>query len=149
MASLIGEYTCAVDEKGRIILPAPLKKQISAEAEEKFMINRGFEKYLALYPRNEWNIMNEKIRKLNLFVEKNRLFVRYFYRGATELTLDKTNRLLLPKSLSGHAKIGKEVILLGMIDHIEIWSKEAYETSMATEPEDFATLAEEVMGKQE
>ncbi len=94
-------------------------------------------------------MMNDKIRKLNLFVEKNRIFVRYFYRGATELTLDRSNRLLLPKSLTEHAKIDKEAVLLGMIDHIEIWSKKQYEEFITSEPDDFARLAEEVMGKHE
>lgn len=149
MASLIGEFECKVDEKNRIILPAGLKKMISPEALDRFMINRGFKNYLALYPMDKWNVMNDKIRNLNLFVEKNRIFVRYFYRGATELTLDRSNRLLLPKSLTEHAKIDKEVVLLGMIDHIEIWSKQAYGEFITNEPEDFARLAEEVMGKQE
>jgi len=149
MSNLIGEYECKVDEKNRIILPATLKKKISPEALDAFMLNRGFKNYLALYPMDKWNVMNDRIRRLNLFVEKNRIFVRYFYRGATELTLDRSNRLLLPKSLTEHAKIDKEVVLLGMLDHIEIWSKEAYGEFITNEPEDFARLAEEVMGKQE
>jgi len=149
MASLIGEYECKVDDKNRIILPSALKKKISPEASDAFMINRGFRNYLALYPMDKWNVMNDRIRKLNLFVEKNRIFVRYFFRGATELTLDRSNRLLLPKSLTEHAKIDKEVVLLGMMDHIEIWSKEAYTDFINNEPDDFAKLAEEVMGKQD
>lgn len=149
MASLIGEYECKVDEKNRIILPSGLKKKISPEALDTFMINRGFKKYLALYPMDKWNMMNDKIRKLNLFVERNRIFVRYFFRGATELVLDRSNRLLLPKSLTEHAGIDKEVVLLGMIDHIEIWSKQGYADFIANEPEDISSLGEEVMGKQE
>ena len=149
MASLIGEYECKVYEKNRIILPAGLKKKISPEALDTFMINRGFRNYLALYPMDKWNLMNDRIRRLNLFVEKNRIFVRYFFRGATDVALDRNNRLLLPKSLTEHAKIDKEVVLLGMMDHIEIWSKQAYGDFITNEPEDFAKLAEEVMGKQE
>jgi MraZ protein len=148
MASLIGEFECKIDEKNRIILPSGLKKMISPDAMDKFMINRGFKNYLALYPMDKWNVMDDKIRRLNLFVEKNRIFVRYFYRGATELTLDRTNRLLLPKGLTEHARIDKEVVLLGMIDHIEIWSKQSYGEFITNEPEDFARLAEEVMGNQ-
>jgi MraZ protein len=149
MAGLFGEYECKLDEKGRIILPALLKKQVSPDAQDRFMINRGFESYLALYPLNEWDIIKRNISRLNLYIKKNRDFVRYFFRGATEISLDGSNRILLPKSLLEYAKIEKEVTLLGFIDHIEIWSKATYTEWMSNEPKDYGQLAEEVMGKQD
>ncbi len=149
MAGLFGEYECKLDDKGRIILPSALKKQVSPDAQDRFMINRGFERYIALFPMNEWEMIKRTISKLNLYIKKNREFVRYFFRGATETGLDGNNRLLLPKSLMEYAKIEKEIIVLGLDDHIEIWSKPTYEEFMSIEPEDYSQLAEEVMGKQD
>ena len=147
--NLIGEYECRVDEKSRIILPSSLKKQIPQEAEDRFVVNRGFEGCLVLYPMNVWKETTEQINRLNLYVQKNRSFVRLFYNGATELTLDSQNRLLLPKSLLEYAGIGKETILFAYSDRIEIWNSEKYRKLLSDEPENFAQLAEDVMGKQE
>jgi len=147
--NLIGEFECRIDEKGRLILPAGLKKQISPEAQDHFVINRGFENCLALYPMNEWKVISEEVNRLNLYNRKNRNFARYFYRGATELTLDSSNRLLFPKSLLVYAGIQKDVILFAFSNRIEVWAKDKYEKLMTDEPDDFAQLAEEVMDKQD
>ncbi|MDP4281890.1 MAG: division/cell wall cluster transcriptional repressor MraZ [Bacteroidota bacterium] len=147
MTNLIGEFECKIDDKGRIILPMALKKQISQKAQDKFVINRGFEKHLVLYPMDAWKVIIEDVNRLNLYNRKNRNFVRYFYRGATELALDSSNRLLFPKSLLEYANISKDVILFAYTNRIEIWDKTAYEQLMTIEPEDFALLAEEVMDK--
>ena len=146
MANLIGEYKCRLDVKSRILLPAALKRQISPEAEDKFVMNRGFESCLVLYPFNEWKVISEELKKLNFYKKKDRLFMRYFQRGVTELTLDGNNRLLLPKSLLGYAGIEKEVILFAYANRIEVWDTETYNNLLTDEPEDFANLAEEVMG---
>ncbi|MCK9203840.1 MAG: division/cell wall cluster transcriptional repressor MraZ [Bacteroidales bacterium] len=147
--NMIGEFECRLDEKSRIILPAALKKQISPEAEDKFVINRGFEGCLVLYPHDIWKKTTENINKLNLYIRDNRRFVRFFYNGATELALDSQNRLLLPKSLLGFAGIEKEIILFAYSDRIEVWNKSTYQQLLSKEPEDFAQLAEKVMGKQD
>lgn len=136
-----------MDAKGRIMLPAGLKKQLSPAAQEKFVVNRGFEKHLVLYPMNEWAIITAEVNKLNLYVKKNRDFIRKFNNGATELELDTTSRFLLPKSLMTYAGVDKEVVLFAFSNRIEIWSKEGYDKLMAEDTEDFAALAEEVMGK--
>lgn len=136
-----------MDAKGRILLPAALKKQLSPAAQEKFVINRGFEKCLVLYPMNEWQTISAEINQLNLYNKKNRDFVRYFYRGATELSLDTTNRLLFPKQLTEYAGVDKDLVLFAYSNRIEVWAKEQYDNLLSDEPEDFASLAEEVMGK--
>jgi MraZ protein len=147
--NLIGEFECRLDDKSRVILPSGLKKQISPEAQDRFVINRGFENCLVLYPMNEWKGISEEINRLNLYNRKNRDFARYFYRGATELTLDNASRLLLPKSLLSYAGIVRDVVLFAFSNRIEVWAKDRYEKLMTDEPEDFALLAEEVMGKQD
>jgi len=149
MTNLLGEYQCRLDVKGRVMMPAALKRQVPPEAEERFVINRGFEKCLVLYPMNEWRTITEDINKLNLYVKKNRDFVRYFQRGATELNLDGTNRLLLPKSLLGYAGIQKDIVLFAYSNRVEVWDKATYNNLLTDEPEDFSTLAEDVMGNQE
>ncbi|MCX6287501.1 MAG: division/cell wall cluster transcriptional repressor MraZ [Bacteroidetes bacterium] len=149
VTNLIGEFECRLDDKSRVILPSGLKKQISPEAQDRFVINRGFENCLVLYPMNEWKGISEEINRLNLYNRKNRDFARYFYRGATELNLDNASRLLLPKSLLSYAGIVRDVVLFAFSNRIEVWARDRYEKLMTNEPEDFALLAEEVMGKQE
>ena len=146
MATLLGEFECRLDSKGRIALPAALKKQLPPEANSRFVINRGFEKHLTLYPINEWEIITAELNRLNLYVQKNREFVRYFHRGATELMLDNSGRLLLPKRLLTYASIKEDVVLLAYANRIECWDAELYDSVLNDEPKDFAELAEEIMG---
>jgi MraZ protein len=144
--NLIGEFECRLDDKSRIILPSALKKQISPEAHDKFVINRGFEGCLVLYPQNVWDETTSGMNRLNLFIKENRQFVRAFNNGATPLSLDSQNRLLLPKPLLDYASIEREIILFAYSDRIEVWDKKAYLELVSHEPEDFAKLAEKVMG---
>jgi MraZ protein len=146
MTRFLGEFECKLDDKGRFALPSGLKKQVPQEAGEKFVLNRGFEKCLVLYPRNEWDKITEEINKLNPYVKKNRDFLRYFFRGATEITLDNAARILLPKRLQEYAGINREIVLFGHTNKIEVWAAELYDTMLGDEPEDFADLAENVMG---
>ena len=147
MGHLIGEYECRLDSKGRFVLPAGLKKQLMPGDQERFVVNRGFEKNLTLYPDSEWTKISREVNALNLYNKKNREFVRYFFRGATELSTDAANRMLLPKSLLDYAGIDKDIVLFAYGQRIEIWARDVYENMMRNEPEDFSSLAEEVMGK--
>lgn len=146
MANFLGEFECKLDSKARIALPAALRKQFPSEAQGRFVVNRGFEKHLVLYPVTEWQRVSAEINRLNLFVKKNRDFVRYFHRGATELELDSSGRLLLPRRLLDYAGIHDIVILLAYANRVECWDTELYENLLADEPADFARLAEEIMG---
>src|SRR5690554_6103938 len=146
MTNFIGEFDCKLDAKGRLMMPSGLRKQLSPAAKESFVVNRGFEKCLVLYPKNDWDRISAEVNQLNQYVKKNRDFIRYFYRGATELSLDGTGRILLPKRLQEYGKLEKELVLFAYSDRIEIWNKELYDGLLSDEPEDFANLAEEVMG---
>lgn len=148
MASFIGEFDCKVDAKGRVMMPSGLRKQLDPAAQETFVLNRGFEPCLVLYPKNVWTSISAEISKLNQYKKKNREFTRYFYRGATEMTLDGTGRILFPKRLLSYAKINKEVVLFAYFDRIEVWDKSTYDNLLTDEPDDFSNLAEEVMGNQ-
>ena len=147
MASLIGEFDCKIDAKFRIMLPANLKKQFGQEDQFSYVINRGFEKCLVLYPLSEWKKISSELSKLNIYNKKNREFVRYFFRGATELTLDSNSRVLLPRNLLQYAGIEREIVLFAYFNRVELWSKAIYENLLTDEPANFSDLAEEVMGK--
>ena len=147
MSHLIGEFDCKLDAKGRLMVPSGLRKQLPAIDADGLVVNRGFEKHLVIYSKTEWDKVTGELAQLNPYEEKNRKFVRYFTRGATELSLDAAGRVLLPKSLLEYAGVGSEVVLSCQFNKIELWSKEAYEEQMDDEPENFANLAEEVMGK--
>lgn len=146
MSSLLGEYECRLDAKCRLAFPAALKRQLAPEADDRFVINRGFERHLVLYPFNEWQIISADINQLNLYIEENRRFVRYFHRGATELKLDSQHRLLLPKRLLDYAQIETDLVLFAYGNRIEVWAAQLYDELLDDEPDDFAALAEKIMG---
>ena len=146
MAGFLGEYDIKLDPKGRFKLPAALKKQLHPELQGRFVVNRGFEKCLVLYPYNEWELISAKVNKLNTFEKKKREFVRYFFRGATEVVLDATDRLNLPNHLLEYADIKKDCLLAANNNKIEIWNPTRYEELMTMQSDDFADLAEDVMG---
>lgn len=147
MGQLTGEFECKLDAKGRMVLPAALKRQLPDVERLGLVVNRGFEKHLVIYTQGEWSKITNKLAKLNRYKVKNRQFIRRFTRGHTELSLDSANRILLPKSLLEYAGIQGELVLLCQFDQIEVWSKEAYNKLWDDEEDDdFAALAEDVMG---
>jgi MraZ protein len=146
MAGFIGEFPCTVDDKGRFLLPSGLKKQVPVKEQKRFVVHRGFEKHLVMYTRKEWERISAEVNALNLYVRKNLEFVRKFNRGATEIEVDATNRLLLPKTLTEYAGIKKDIIVFAFGTRIEIWSEEEYNRMMKDDGDGFAKLAEDVMG---
>lgn len=152
MTTFIGDYPCKLDAKGRFLLPSAFKKQLDASgttARDTFVVKKDiFENCLVLYPMDEWERQNDLIRaKLNPYKREHNQFLRGFHRGKAEVSLDSANRLLLPKRLLEQVGIGKEVVLAGLDGKIEIWAKHAYE-QMEQGEEDFAVLAEKIMGDQ-
>lgn len=145
MQKLLGEYDCKIDDKGRMRLPSGLINQLGEREHYSFVINRGFEKCLMLYTEEVWDQITNEINQLNLYVKKNRDFVRYFYRGANKVVMDSADRVLLTKRLLEYAGIEKDVILLAFNNRIEIWSAAQYDQMLEDEPDDFSDLAESVM----
>jgi MraZ protein len=128
------------------MVPSGLKKQLPAVDAEGLVIHRGFEKHLTIYAKAEWDKITSELAQLNQYEKKTREFIRYFTRGATELSLDASGRVLLPKALLEYAGIKSEVVLSCQFSKIEVWDKNTYDTQLDNEPENFANLAEEVMG---
>lgn len=130
-------------------MPAGLKRQLADTEAMHFVINRGFEQCLNLYPSTEWKKISDEVNQLNIYVRKNREFVRYFYRGATEVFPDSASRLLIPRPLQDYAGISKNVILFAYANRIELWDQQRYEGLLGKEPDNFAVLAEEVMSRKD
>ena len=129
------------------MIPAALKKQLAASLKDGFVLKRSvFQPCLELYPMAEWNLMMQKINKLNRFVKKNNDFIRRFTAGVKMVDVDELGRLLVPKDLIAFSKISKDIVLSSAVNIVEIWDKDLYEKSISGEDVDFADLAEDVMG---
>ncbi|MBZ9728533.1 division/cell wall cluster transcriptional repressor MraZ [Salegentibacter sp. JZCK2] len=147
MVNLIGTYECKADAKGRLMVPSALKKQLAPMLQDGFVLKRSvFQPCLELYPMQEWNVLMQKINGLNRFKKKNNDFIRRFTAGVKMVEVDSNGRLLIPKDLVGFAGINKEIVLSSAVNIIEIWDKDKYENTIGETSDDFAELAEEVMG---
>jgi MraZ protein len=150
MIGFIGEYESTIDAKGRFLLPSGFKKQLPEAGQSLFVINRGFEKCLTLYPLQSWEPLYKDISLLNDFDPKVRDFRRYFLNGATQIELDSAGRVLLPKNLMEYAGLGKDIVLVSAVNKIEIWDKQKYQALFdAMSAEAYSQLANEVMNKKD
>ncbi|HVE60435.1 MAG TPA: division/cell wall cluster transcriptional repressor MraZ [Chitinophagaceae bacterium] len=148
MISFLGEFEATVDAKGRFLLPVGVRRQIPEGENTAFVINRGFEKCLSLYPIQSWKPLYDRISTLNDFDPKVREFRRYFLNGATNIELDVAGRILIPPNLKDYAGLGKDIVLAAAVNKIEIWDKEKYQQFFESySAEDFSKLAESVMVK--
>ena len=149
MINILGTYECTADSKGRIMLPSPLKKQISSVLKDGFVVKRSvFNKCLEIHPMSEWNKIIDQVNKLNRFVKKNNDFIRSYMSGLKVVEVDGAGRFLIPKDLYLFADLQKEIVLSSSVNMIEIWDKDKYEASVAATLVDFGNLAEDVMGNQ-
>jgi len=147
MLHLIGTYECKADVKGRVMVPSDLKKQLAPVAPSGFVIKRAvFQPCLELYPMEEWNALMQKMGGLNRFNRKNNDFIRRFTAGVRTIEMDAAGRLNIPKDLMSFAGITKEIVVSSAISIVEIWDKNKYEQAIDDAANDFADLAEEVMG---
>ena len=129
------------------MMPAPLKKQLASVAADGFVIKRAvFQPCLEMYPMKEWDALMLKMGELNRFNRKNNDFIRRFTAGVKTLELDATGRLLIPKDLLSYAGMDKDLVISSAINIVEIWDKNKYEQAITDAADDFANLAEEVMG---
>uniref|UniRef100_UPI00404AD23D division/cell wall cluster transcriptional repressor MraZ n=1 Tax=Gelidibacter sp. TaxID=2018083 RepID=UPI00404AD23D len=148
MNALIGTYECKVDTKGRLMLPAAIKKQLAPMLQNGFVLKRAvFQPCLELYPMAEWDVLMQKMNKLNRFKKKNNDFIRRFTAGVKVVEVDTAGRLLVPKDLMTFANISKDIVVSSAINIVEIWDKQNYEQAIDDAANDFADLAEDVMGQ--
>ena len=118
----MGEYNHTIDAKGRLIIPSKFRELLG----EEFVLTKGLDGCLSIYPMGEWNAFEEKLRALPLTNKNARTFTRFFVAGATNCELDKQGRLLVPQTLREFAGLDKDVVLTGNLNRIEVWSKERW-----------------------
>ena len=119
----IGEYQHAIDNKNRIIIPTKFRDKLGSE----FIVTKGLDGCLYIYTLSEWAIMEEKLKKLPLTSKDARAFVRFFFSGANEVSIDKQGRALIPQNLCEYASIDKEIVSIGVSTRIEIWAKDKWD----------------------
>jgi MraZ protein len=149
MLNLLGEYHCKVDPKGRMMFPARFRKQLEQVIHHGLVINRDiFSKSLILYPKPEWDRVNDEMSRLSRYSAKHQAFQKKFMRGATIIELDATGRLLIPRVLLDYAEVdlrkNNELVLAGLGEKMELWSTANYQKEVLDEDLDFGALAEEV-----
>ncbi len=147
MSSFKGSYEYSVDSKGRINIPAKLKKYVSPEANDTFVITRGFERCLFVYPLDEWNTLEQSVRKLTSSQSKHRFFERVLLRWAAESQLDAQSRITIPKELLQFAGIENAVLIIGVLERIEIWNPQVYQEYLKTQDETYEEVAQKVFPK--
>lgn len=144
MSSFKGQFSYTIDLKGRINIPAKFRKAISPEANETFVLTRGLEDCIYAYPLDEWTLIEQKLRTLPATQKENRLFVRMTTSYASEVQFDKQGRIALPQYLIELAKISKDVLIIGTLNKLEIWSPEHYEEYLNGNDQSYEDLAEKI-----
>lgn len=140
-------YECKIDTKGRLPLPASLKKQLTEIIEDGFVLKRSvFQPCLELYPKSEWTKVNNQLNKLNRNVKKNVDLIRFYKAGLKIVEVDANGRIQISKDLISFAGLDKEIVLTPNGFILEIWDKESYEKVVDISQVDIASLTEEVLG---
>ncbi|NMA84207.1 MAG: division/cell wall cluster transcriptional repressor MraZ [Epulopiscium sp.] len=136
----MGEYNHSIDPKGRFIVPAKFREQLG----ERFIVTKGLDGCLFVYPLEEWNLFEQKLKTLPLTSRDARKFTRFFFAGAVECEVDKQGRILLPSNLREYAELSKEAILIGVSTRVEIWSKETWDAYNQEDDFDVSDLADKM-----
>ena len=121
-----GEFTHTLDEKNRLIVPMRLRGKIRETFVEKFIITKGLDNCLFLFTVDEWRLFENKTKALPLTGKDARAYTRHLFSGASECTIDKQGRISIPLYLKNYAQIRKDVIVIGVMNRIEIWSREKW-----------------------
>lgn len=137
----MGEYSHTIDVKGRLIIPARFREGLG----DKFVVTKGLDNCLFVYPQDEWSALEEKLKSLPFTRADARAFVRFFFSGASECEVDKQGRILIPVNLREYAQLSKEVVVLGVSSRVEIWSKDRWDNYNDLAAENFEEIAEKIV----
>lgn len=141
MTMFMGEYQHQLDTKGRMIVPAKFRDELT----EHFVITRGLDKCLFGYPLDEWKRIEEKLKTLPITKRDARKFMRLFFSGAVEVELDKQGRINIPKNLMEYAGLSKECTVIGVSTRIEIWNRSSWNNFYEDTEEHYEEIAEELI----
>jgi MraZ protein len=142
-----GQYKYSVDSKGRISIPAKLRRHVAPDANDTFVMTRGTAACIDVYPLDQWQLIEEKLSKLNPFNPDDAKFIRMISQYASEDSMDSQSRVLIPQSLIEYAKIDKEVLILGALNKIEVWNPKIYEEYLNQIGETYEQIAAKVMSE--
>ncbi|MCT8139031.1 division/cell wall cluster transcriptional repressor MraZ [Anaerobacillus sp. CMMVII] len=137
----MGEYHHTIDEKGRMIIPAKFREELGPN----FVITRGLDQCLFVYPESEWKLLEQKLKALPFTKKDARAFTRFFFSGATECELDKQGRILVSQPLRQYASLEKECVVIGVSNRVEVWSKSTWEEYFAQSEDSFSEIAEGIV----
>jgi MraZ protein len=147
MTFFTSEYECKLDAKGRLVLPARIKAQLPDDGGSELVIRRGFEQCLIIYPMVEFKKVFSKISGLNEFNEEYRKLQRNFLSGVVTVELDNNGRFLIPKNMLSYASVGKDAILVGTGNKVELWNPSIYEKHLIQDPAELSKLAEKYLNE--
>jgi len=146
MSGFKGQWEYSVDAKGRVALPAKLRRSILPEANNRLTVTRGFEPCLYVFPAYEWENVESQLRNLNTYMRESRAFIRTILGWADDVTLDGQGRMALSKRLMDFANITEKVLVIGTLERIELWDPETFDRQEADQTIEYEQLAELVMG---
>ncbi len=140
-----GEYEHAIDSKGRLIVPAKFREALKTQQVTSLFLTRGLDGCLFLFPESEWRLAESRFKQIPFTKGEGRKFNRLFFSGAAEVAIDGLGRLLVPKSLKEFAEIKQQVVIVGVSNRMEIWSREKWQTYYESSRQSFEEVAERVM----
>lgn len=146
MARFKGQAENSIDGKGRVAIPVKMRRAMNPEAQDTFTITRGFERCVFLYPHDRWAQMEEEFAQLNPFQREARDFVRTILMWADDVTLDGQGRIMIPRRLMEFGGLSERAVVIGALDHIEVWDPEVLDAYLNEQVDDYETIAERVMG---
>lgn len=136
----IGEYQHNIDDKGRLIVPSKFREDLGSE----FIVTKGLDKCLFVFPKQEWNKFEEKLKSLPISSKDARAFSRFFFAGAAECELDKQGRIMIPGNLRSYAEIIKETFIIGVSSRLEIWDRNNWENYNDDDDLSYDAIAEKM-----
>ena len=135
---LLGEYNNKLDDKGRVSVPAKFRDDLG----HSFIVTKGLDNCLFAYSKEEWATFEAKLKSLPLTNPNARNFIRFFFAGATECETDKQGRINIPTTLITYASLNRDCIIIGVNDHLEIWSSESWNSFVSSNEEHFSEIAD-------
>ena len=145
MVNFLGSYTYTMDHKGRVNVPVKFRKHIRTEEDDSLIITRGLDGCLFVYPIDEWEQIDTRLRELPVTRQNTRIFIRMLSSQAITASMDKQGRIALPRHLNELARIDTEVMIVGTLDHFELWSPSEYEKVMAESGHTYESIAESLL----
>lgn len=140
-----GEYEHTIDKKGRLIIPSKFRDFFKEYGIEKLYVTRGLDRCLFVFTENEWKLQESKFKAISFTKSESRKFNRFYFAGATQIECDRQGRILIPKYLKDYAGIKRDVMIIGVSNRMEVWSKEAWHQYYDGAKESFEDIAEKLM----